>query len=96
LLRDHTYSIGAYRPRALRKSSAATFHRSGALAVGWGRILDPEKIVETKDAYDETKLNALDERDVRDAIEFDTETKEMFGLAWIDDEVRMPLHDALS
>jgi hypothetical protein len=65
------------------------------LLSGASRILDPEKIVETQDAYDETKINTLDDRDIRDAIEFDTELKDMLGLAWIDDEARIPLHDAL-
>jgi hypothetical protein len=59
------------------------------------RIRDTDTIVETEDAYDETEMNSLDCSDVRDAIEFDTELKATFGLAWIDEEVREPLHDAL-
>lgn len=59
------------------------------------RVLGPECVIETKDAYDEAKISTLDDRDIRDAIEFDTELKDMFGLAWIDDELRIPLHDAL-
>ena len=59
------------------------------------RILGPDKVVETEHAYDDAKIDALDEGDIRDAIEFDTELKDMFGLASIDDELREPLHDAL-
>jgi len=58
-------------------------------------VIDINKILETEDAYDETKINTLDERDILDAIEFDTELKDMFGLASIDEEVRTPLSDAL-
>ncbi|XIA65699.1 hypothetical protein ACFIOY_05455 [Bradyrhizobium sp. TZ2] len=65
------------------------------LLSGGARVLDPEKISETSDAYDNNKLNNLDERDIRDAIEFNTELKDMFGLAWIDDEISEPLRDAL-
>jgi hypothetical protein len=37
----------------------------------------------------------LDARGVRDALEFNTELKDMYGFAWIDDEVSVPLRDSL-
>ncbi len=52
-------------------------------------------IAETKDAYDQARLDRLDCRDLRDAIEFDTELKDTFGVAWLDDEAREPLLNAL-
>lgn len=55
----------------------------------------PEKVIETRDAYDQDKLNSLCARDIQDAIEFNTEFKDTFGFSWIDEEVRTPLTDAL-
>jgi hypothetical protein len=61
------------------------------------RILNVEHVVvESELAYDQEKINALDERDIRDALEFDSELKDMFGFAWIDDEARGLLRDALN
>lgn len=89
-IRSHSVAL-AERITDLDKPSAGRV----LLLSGGLRVLDPERVVETKDAYDETKINNLDDRDIRDAIEFDTELKDMFGLAWIDDELREPLRDAL-
>jgi hypothetical protein len=89
-IRSHSVALAERIAELGKPSTGRVLLLSGAT-----RILDPEKIVETEHAYDEAKINTLDERDIRDAIEFDTELKDMFGFAWIDDEVRMPLHDAL-
>jgi len=69
--------------------------RKVLLLSGGSRIGSTNKIVETEDAYDEERLNDLDKRDIQDAIEFETERKDMFGLAWMDEELRVPLSDAL-
>ena len=53
------------------------------------------EIVETRDAYDDKRLDRLNSRDIIDAVQFDTEFKDTFGFAWIDEEVRNPLADAL-
>ena len=89
-IRSHSVALAARIAELGKPSNGRVLLLSGGI-----RILDPEKIVETEHAYDEAKINTLNERDIRDAIEFDTELKDMFGLAWIDEELREPLHDAL-
>jgi hypothetical protein len=58
-------------------------------------FLGKGKIVETEDAYDEERLNRLCARDVRDASEFGSEMKDMFGFASMDEELDTPLTAAL-
>ena len=53
------------------------------------------KVAESPHAYDDRKIDKLTARDIRDAVEFDTEFKDTFGFVWIDEEVRNPLADAL-
>lgn len=92
----------------LRNSFAAFSQRATQLSdPSYGRRLamqdfhfittvpEAKSIVEVDEAYDQEKLNALSIRDIRDAIEFDTEFKYTFGLARIDDEISGPLTDAL-
>jgi hypothetical protein len=55
----------------------------------------PVILVESSYAYDLEALKSLDERDIFDAMQFETELKGMFGLIWIDDELRDPLEAAL-
>jgi hypothetical protein len=56
---------------------------------------DDHPIVEQECAYDQSALDRLCCRDLRDAIEFETELKDTFGFAWVDDEIQEPLTDAL-
>jgi hypothetical protein len=100
-------TVMSVHARRLHRHSAALAERIAGLATplpdrllllsGSTRILsfDPDKVVETEDAYNQDKINTLSARDIRDAIEFDSELKDMFGFAWLDDEVRIPLADSL-
>jgi hypothetical protein len=58
-------------------------------------FLGKGKIIETGDAYDEERLNRLCARDVRDASEFGSEMRDMFGFASMDEELDTPLTAAL-
>jgi hypothetical protein len=89
-IRIHSAALAERIAELGRPSGGRVLLMSGAI-----RIRNPDTIVETEYAYDETKMNSLSCRDVRDAIEFDSELKDTFGLASIDEEVRKPLHDAL-
>jgi hypothetical protein len=89
-IRDHSVALADRIANLGKPSNGRVLLTSGGV-----RILPPEQISETKDAYDVAKLNKLDERDIRDAIEFNTELKDMFGLGWIDEEIGVPLRDAL-
>jgi hypothetical protein len=89
-IRDHSVALADRIANLGKPSNGRVLLTSGGV-----RILAPEQISETKDAYDVAKLNKLDERDIRDAIEFNTELKDMFGLGWIDEEIGVPLRDAL-
>jgi hypothetical protein len=53
------------------------------------------EIVESDTAYDQNRLDRLCSRDIRDALEFETEFKDTFGFAWVDEEARVPLEDSL-
>jgi hypothetical protein len=53
------------------------------------------RIIESEHAYDQERLNRLDSYDIREAAEFETEFKNTFGFAWVDEEVREPLTRAL-
>jgi hypothetical protein len=89
-------SVAAFSQRALQLDSPFFGRLLAAQDLSSMRIgPKAECIVETDDAYNEEKLTGLGSRDIRDAIEFDTEFKDMFGLAWIDDEIGQPLTDAL-
>jgi hypothetical protein len=89
-IRDHSVALADRIANLGKPSNGRVLLTSGGV-----RILAPEQISETKNAYDVAKLNKLDERDIRDAIEFNTELKDMFGLGWIDEEIGVPLRDAL-
>jgi hypothetical protein len=107
-MHGHEWAVIELHARRLRTHSAALAQRIAELgspffsrliaAADSTSIGDPpeaEKVIETEDAYDQDKLNSLGARDIRDAIEFNTEFKDAFGFAWIDEEIRAPLTDAL-
>jgi hypothetical protein len=53
------------------------------------------ELVESNYTYGQEQLNQLDERDIYDAAQFESELKDMFGFSWVDDEVREALVAAL-
>jgi hypothetical protein len=62
---------------------------------GIGNPPEVHVIAETDLAYDEDQLDRLTSSDLRDAIQFDSEFKDTFGLSRVDEEIRMPLNDAM-
>jgi hypothetical protein len=62
---------------------------------GIGNPPEVHVIAETDLSYDEDQLDRLTSRDLRDAIEFDSEFKDTFGLSRVDEEIRVPLNDAM-
>ena len=60
-----------------------------------GKLPEGNGMVETETAYGNERLARLSAGDVRNAIEFDTELKDTFGLAFVDEELREPLLQAL-
>ncbi|MEZ0058132.1 hypothetical protein ACVII1_006276 [Bradyrhizobium elkanii] len=52
-------------------------------------------LIESESAYDDARLRVFDRYDLRDAIDFNTEMKDTFGLSTIDEEIGSPLRRAL-
>jgi hypothetical protein len=55
----------------------------------------PPEIVESEMAYDRDTLSRLSSRHVFDALQYESEFKDTFGFAWVDEEVRGPVEKAL-
>lgn len=104
LVGDGRYVIAEQTGRLIAIASALTQHipmLNAHRGVHYFRRLDHDAsramdLIETETAYDADRLRRLDARDIRDATKFDTELKDTFGLASMDEELRNPLCDALS
>src|ERR1700760_2716047 len=48
-------------------------------------------IIESKCAIGQEELNTLHERSFSDATQFHSELLDLYGMSWIDDELRTPL-----
>lgn len=60
-----------------------------------GRIPNPNELVEHSTAYHTEKIRSLNVRDIEDAIEFNTELRDTFGIAVSDEEVDTALTAAM-